>query len=218
MSSSSLKAFIFDLDGVIVDTARYHFLAWKRLADELDIAFTEHDNEMLKGVSRMQSLETLLSLGGAHKSEGEKEELATRKNAWFVDSISRMEPGEVFPGVMALLASLKTAGYKIGLASSSRNAPQVIRALGIASAFDTIVDGSMVVHAKPDPEIFLLTAERLQVDPSACVVFEDAASGVEAAHRAGMKCVGIGEEEQLGAAEWVIPRTADFTLTTLNKL
>ena len=213
-----IKACIFDLDGVIVDTARYHFLAWTRLAKELNIPFSEQDNERLKGVSRMDSLDILLSLGGLHPDQQEKAKLAARKNEWFVEYIDSMGRDEMYPGVERLIAALKDLGQRIGLASSSRNAPQVVRSLGIAEAFDVIIDGTMVTHAKPNPEIFLLASSRLDVPPVRCVVFEDAVAGVEAALAAGMKCVGVGSKDQLGRANIVVRKTGDFDLADLIKL
>jgi beta-phosphoglucomutase len=204
---------------VIVDTAHYHFLAWSRLAKELKIPFTENDNERLKGVSRAESLDILLSLGkGLLPDQTVREKLAARKNEWFIEYINHMHRDEIFPGVEDLINELKKNGVRIGLASSSKNAPQVVRALGIAADFDTIVDGGMVTHAKPDPEIFLLTARRLDVPASDCLVFEDAAAGVEAALAAGMKCVGVGSRDQLGRANLVIGKTGDFDLAALSKM
>lgn len=213
-----IRACIFDLDGVIVDTARYHFLAWSRLAQELGVAFTAHDNERLKGVSRMRSLEIILELGGLSLSEQDKDKLANKKNTWFVDFLERMMPDEIFPGVIQLIHSLKARGIKVGLASSSKNARMVIQLLRIEDEFDVVVDGTMAVNSKPDPEIFLLAAEKLGVDPRDCVVFEDAEAGVEAALNAGMKCVGVGSIEQLGKATQVITRTGDFQPAVLDQL
>lgn len=211
-----IKACIFDLDGVIVDTAKYHYLAWGRLAKELNIPFTERDNERLKGVSRMDSLDILLSLGNRQADRAEKEQLAARKNDWFVEYINRMKPDEIFPGVRGLLAEIRRRNIRIGLASSSKNAPQVVERLGIADEFGTIVDGSMVTHAKPDPEIFLKTAEQLRVPPVNCVVFEDAVAGVDAAHAAGMKCVGVGSRVQLAHADLVVRHTGEFDVSMLE--
>lgn len=213
-----IKAAIFDLDGVIVDTAHYHYIAWKRLASEFGINLTPSQNELLKGVSRMKSLEIILDMGKVNLSEGEKEKLAERKNKWFVEYIESIRPEEIFPGVKELLAQIRQHGIKVGLASSSKNAPRVIELLGIASEFDTLVDGTMIVHTKPDPEIFLLTARKLNVQPAACVVFEDAEAGVEAAKAAGMKCVGVGSVDQLSKADRVIARTGDFNLAWLGQL
>ena len=212
-----IKATIFDLDGVIVDTAKYHFLAWRRLAVELGSDLTEHDNEKLKGVSRMQSLQIILDKAKIDISNERKEALATRKNEWFVDYVEAMKPDEIYPGVRKLIESLRKKNIKVALASSSKNAPRVVELLGIADLFDVIVDGSMIIDTKPDPEIFLLTAQKLNMKPADCVVFEDAEAGVEAAIRAGMKCVGVGSEN-LAKANKVVARTADFKLEDLNSL
>lgn len=212
------KACIFDLDGVLVDTAKYHFIAWKKLADELNIPFTEADNEKLKGVSRMDSLDIILSLGNVSLSPIEKEKLADRKNKWFVEFVNQMTPAEIFPGVVELLSALHEKGILVGLASSSKNAPAVLRLLNIAHHFNTVVDGSMVINAKPDPELFLLAAKRLELQPSDCVIFEDAEAGVEAAKRAGMKCVGIGSADNLHQADLIVERISKFKLTDLEKL
>src|SRR6478736_5188457 len=195
-----IKAVIFDLDGVIVDTAHYHFIAWKRLAKELGIHFTEQENEQLKGVSRMRSLEIILELGNLRLSQEEMERLATKKNQWFVDYINAMKPEEIFPGVKEMIQKIRSHGIKIGLASSSKNADTVLTLLNIKNLFDVIVDGTMIVHTKPDPEIFLLAAEKLNVPPSQCLVFEDAEAGVEAAIAAGMRCIGVGSPQQLSNA------------------
>lgn len=211
-----IKAVIFDLDGVIVDTARFHFLAWSRLAQELGIPFTERENERLKGVSRMQSLEILLEFGKTTLSKERKEALAERKNEWFIDYVNTLKPNDMFPGVKDLISAVRKARYKVGLASSSKNAQRVVELLRIANCFDTIVDGTMIIDTKPDPEIFLLTAQRLDVNPAACVVFEDAEAGVEAAKSAGMKCVGVGAKDQLGNADLVVTHTADFKLDQLK--
>lgn len=213
-----IKACIFDLDGVIVDTARYHYLAWKRLAKELNYDLTPEDNERLKGVSRMDSLEVVLELSGVKVSEHDKEQLANKKNTWFRDFIDRMIPEEIFPGVKRLIQEMKAAGLKIALASSSKNAETVIELLGIRSAFDAIVDGTMIAKSKPDPEIFLLAAEKLNISPEECVVFEDADAGVEAALAAGMKCVGVGDPRLLGRAHKVVSKTSDFIIDDLPKL
>ncbi len=211
-----VKALIFDLDGVIVDTAHYHYLAWKRLAQELGFDLTLDQNELLKGVSRMRSLDIILDLGGIKLSDSEKERIANKKNSWFVEYVNGMKPEEIFPGVKELLRSIRAKGLKVALASSSKNAPAVIRLLNIQNEFDAVVDGTMIIHSKPDPEIFLLAAKKLGIEPASCVVFEDAEAGVEAALAAGMKCVGIGSTLQLGKANLVIAKTGDFNLQTLN--
>jgi beta-phosphoglucomutase len=213
-----IQACIFDLDGVIVDTAHYHFLAWKRLADELNIHFTEKDNEKLKGVSRMRSMDILLELGGRQMDDVEKEKLANKKNIWFVDYVERMIPEEIFPGVKDLIEKIRASGVKVALASSSKNANTVIQLLHIQNLFDTMVDGNMIVHSKPDPEIFLLAASRLGVNPKDCLVFEDAEAGVEAALAAGMKCVGVGSMEQLSKADKIVTTTGEFKYEELKAL
>lgn len=210
-----IKALIFDLDGVIVDTAHYHFVAWQRLARELGINFTEKDNERLKGVSRMRSLEIILEIGNQQMSESEKERLATRKNAWFVEYIQNVKPDEIFPGVKEMIQACKAAGFRVALASSSKNARTVLRNLKVEDLFEGFVDGNMITHSKPNPEIFLKAAAQLGVEPQHCVVFEDAEAGVEAALAAGMKCVGVGSPENVGKANQIVKNTADFKLTDL---
>ena len=213
-----IKACIFDLDGVIVDTAHYHFLAWKRLAHELGFDLSEAENEKLKGVSRMQSLDIILQLAGITLSDQDKERLADKKNTWFVDYVNRMVPEEIFPGVRQLIQDLRNQGIQVALASSSKNAKTVVQLLHIQNDFDAVVDGTMVTHSKPDPEIFLLAARKLGLAPSECLVFEDAAAGVEAALAAGMKCVGIGSDEQLGKANKVIAQTGQFRVAELASI
>lgn len=213
-----IKACIFDLDGVIVDTAHYHFLAWKRLAGELGFELTPADNERLKGVSRMRSLDIVLELGGVEASKEERERLANKKNIWFRDYVEQMAPDEIFPGVKQLIRDLKANGLKVGLASSSKNAGTVVRLLHIEDEFDTIIDGTMIVNSKPHPEIFLIAAERLSVSPEYCLVFEDAEAGVEAAIAAGMKCVGVGDDQRLKLAHRVVAKTAQFQLSDLTEL
>ena len=213
-----IRACIFDLDGVIVDTAHYHFLAWRRLARELGFELTEQQNEQLKGVSRMHSLDIILALGGVSLSQHEKELLANKKNAWFVDYLERMAPEEIFPGVKNLVRDLRSSGIKVALASSSKNAKTVIQLLHIQNDFDAVVDGTMITHSKPHPEIFLLAARKLGVDPKDCLVFEDAEAGVEAALAAGMKCVGVGSPGQLGKADKVILKTGEFKVSSLQEL
>lgn len=197
------KAVIFDLDGVIVDTAKYHYLAWKRLAGQLDIPFTEKDNERLKGVSRMASLEILLSLGGMELDQEEKQRLASRKNTWYVEMVDQMTKEELLPGAEALLKQLKEDGVKVALGSASKNAEGILNRLEIGHYFDARIDGSKVSKAKPDPEVFLLAAKSVGVDPKACLVIEDAPAGVVAAKRAGMHVVGIGKKENLPEADWI---------------
>jgi beta-phosphoglucomutase len=211
-----IQAVIFDLDGVIVDTAHYHFIAWQRLAKELGINFTEKENEQLKGVSRMRSLEIILEHGNLHLTRGEMEELADKKNQWFVQYINAMKADEIFPGVKELIKHIRTAGIKVALASSSKNADTVIDLLKIRDLFDAIVDGTMITHTKPDPEIFLLAAKKVNIPTNQCLVFEDAEAGIEAAVAAGMKCVGVGSVEQLHRANFIVAKTADFTIQKIK--
>jgi beta-phosphoglucomutase len=213
-----IKACIFDLDGVIVDTAHYHFVAWQRLAMELGVNLTEKENEKLKGVSRMQSLQIILDMGKITLSKARKESLADRKNEWFVEYIEAMKPNEIFPGVKHLITAIKKKGIKVAVASSSKNAPRVIELLGIAKLFDVVVDGSMILDTKPDPEIFLLSAQKMNIKPANCLVFEDAEAGVEAALRAGMKCVGVGAKDNVGKANLVVSKTSDFQLELLTSI
>jgi len=210
-----VKACIFDLDGVIVDTAKYHFLAWKRLADQMGINFTEKDNERLKGVSRMASLEIILELGGRTLSQAEKDKLAELKNRWYVEYISRMKADEILPGTADFIAILKKEKIKIALGSASKNTPMILDRIGMAHTFDAIADGNIVHEAKPDPEVFLKAASMVGINPSECVVFEDAVAGVEAALNAGMKCVGIGSRDVLTRAHIVIKGLHEMTLEKL---
>ncbi len=200
-----IKACLFDLDGVIVDTAKYHYLAWKRLADELGFQFTKEDNERLKGVSRMASLDILLSIGGIDVSDKEKEEMAAKKNQWYVDYITKLKEEEILPGVKEFLTTLRENGIKIALGSASKNSMIILENLKLMDYFDAIVDGNKVSKAKPDPEVFLLGAKELSVSPSEAVVFEDAEAGIEAAKRAGMRAIGIGSPSILKEADKVLP-------------
>jgi beta-phosphoglucomutase len=198
------KGALFDLDGVIVDTAKYHFIAWNRLAQELGFTFTETDNERLKGVSRVHSLEILLEIGGVSFSEEKKLLLAELKNKWYVEYIQQMDESEILPGAKEYLIQLRNNGIRIALGSASKNAMMILDNLKISALFDAIVDGTTTSKAKPDPEVFLLGAEKIGLLPAECIVFEDAAAGVEAGKRAGMRVVGIGKADVLNQADFVI--------------
>ena len=212
----AIKLCIFDLDGVICDTAKYHYLAWKELADEMQIPFTLKDNERLKGVSRMASLEIILSLGKQEVlSDEEKEALATRKNGRYVEMISQMEKDEILPGVKEFLGELRERGIKIALGSASKNTGIIMERLGLRESFDYIVDGTMIVNTKPDPEVFVKSMEYYGLQPEECIVFEDAAAGIEAGHRGGMRCVGIGIKEDLPEADFLIPGFAGVSFDTI---
>ena len=212
----NIKACLFDLDGVIVDTAKYHYLAWRRLADQLGFDFSKEDNERLKGVSRMASLDILLSIGGVDASDKEKEEMAAKKNQWYVEYITKLKEEEILPGVKEFLLLLRENGVKIALGSASKNSMIILENLKLISYFDAIVDGNKVSKAKPDPEVFLLGSRELSVAVEDCVVFEDAEAGIEAAMRAGMKSIGIGSPEVLKAADKVLPGFQGIGLEVLE--
>lgn len=214
----SCQAVIFDLDGVLTDTAIYHFYAWKALADELGITFTEHDNEQLKGVDRLGSLRWILQKGGLTLGEAEETRLMQQKNAHYLELIDHITPDNLYPGVQPLFAELKHSGIKIGLASASKNAAFVVERLGIAAQFDYIADANQVTNSKPDPEVFLLAASGLGVAPQHCIGVEDALAGIEAINRAGMKAIGIGDAQVLSGALKVYPELACMTLADLQKL
>jgi beta-phosphoglucomutase len=199
-----MRAAIFDLDGVIVDTAKYHFLAWKRLARQFGFDFTETDNERLKGVSRVRSLEILLEIGGLTMDEAEKEKVATQKNEWYIDYIKHMDSSEILPGAAEYLRHLRAKGIKTALGSASKNASLILERLEIFNLFDAVIDGNKVSQAKPDPEVFLRAADELGVPPTSCVVFEDAEAGIQAALRANMGVVGIGKPGILSEADIVV--------------
>ena len=203
--NSAYKAGLFDLDGVIVDTAKYHYLAWRNLAHQLGFEFTEKDNQRLKGVSRMRSLEILLEVGGLSLDAEQKVELAKQKNVEYVAYISQMDQSELLPGAEACLRQLREIGIKVALGSASKNAPTILKRLEIEYLFDAIIDGNKATKAKPDPEVFLLGAQEVNVFPTACIVFEDAEAGLQAAHKAGMYAVGIGHTQDLPSADIVFP-------------
>ena len=193
---------IFDLDGVIVDTAKYHFLAWKNLADKLGFEFTESHNELLKGVSRVRSLEILLKIGNMTLPETKKQDILTSKNEDYLSYINKMGPEEILPGVTKLLDSLDILGIKYVLGSASKNAPKILKQVNLLDRFLGIVDGNSVSKAKPDPEVFLKCAKKLGLPPEQCIVFEDAIAGIEAANRAHMTSVGIGDKGTLNEADF----------------
>ncbi len=215
---SEIKACLFDLDGVIVDTAVYHYRAWKRLANELGFDFTEEENEKLKGISRVRSLELILEWGGVVKSDEEKAELATRKNDWYVEMVSSMEPEDILPGAAEFLRKVKAAGLKTALGSASKNSGLILEKTGLLPLFDAVLDGNSVTTSKPDPEIFLKGAEALGVRPENCVVFEDAVAGIEAAKAGGMKAVGIGSAQVLDKADLVVRGLFEMSLEQLDNL
>jgi len=187
-----IRGFLFDLDGVLVDTAQYHFLAWQRMAAELGIHFGEAENEQLKGVSRAESLNRILAWGRKTLSDAEKQHWMTLKNDWYLELVRGMPADDYLPGAHEFLRASRAAGIKVALGSASKNAPLILERLGWIPLFDALVDGNVVTASKPDPEVFLEGARRLGLKPEECVVFEDSEAGVEAARRGGMKVVGIG--------------------------
>lgn len=213
-----IKACLFDLDGVIVDTAKYHKKAWKNLADDLGIDFTDEDNERLKGVGRMESLNILLEMGDMmNVSIDQQRQMADRKNSDYLSYLDTMATEELLPGVMDFLKELRHNGIKIGIGSASKNAMTILSKVGIKTMFDVIIDGNKISKGKPDPEVFLLGAKELGISPADCVVFEDAQVGIESAVNAGMRCVGVGEPSVLHKADFVIPSLKHFTLEMLRE-
>lgn len=187
-----ISAVIFDLDGVIVSTDEFHYLAWKQISDQEKIYFDREINERLRGVSRMESLEIILSYSEKSYSETDKQLLAQRKNAIYCELLNKLSSNDILPGVINLLLSLKARDIKIAIGSSSKNTPFILKQIGLASSFDAIADGNSITNSKPDPEVFLLAAKKLGVAPEGCAVIEDAQAGIDAAIAAGMKAVGVG--------------------------
>ncbi len=205
---SNQKGFIFDLDGVIVDTAKYHYLAWKKLADSYSIPFSEIENEQLKGVSRIRSLEKILELGNKTISAEEFNEVMAGKNVDYLSHIEKMDASEILPEVERVLNFLKDNNQKIALGSASKNARTILEKVGLLEMFEIIVDGTNVSKAKPDPEVFTNAAKGLNVEYKNCIVFEDALAGIEAANIVGMTSIGIGKKDVLTDATYVFK---DFT-------
>ncbi|MBB4098732.1 beta-phosphoglucomutase [Sphingomonas kyeonggiensis] len=210
-----LKGVAFDLDGVLTDTARAHYRAWKKLADMLAIPFDEEANEALKGVDRMGSLALILGDRPGH-DEAERIRLATLKNDWYLEEIAHFGPEDLFPGAREALEQCRAAGLGIALASASRNAPLLIARMQVAELFDTIIDPASLAAGKPAPDIFLAAAEALGRAPAEMLGVEDAPAGVQAIHAAGMKAVGVGDRAALPDADWIIPAIADFDLAAYS--
>lgn len=213
-----MKAFIFDLDGVIVDTAKYHFLAWRNLANSLGFEFTEEHNELLKGVSRVRSLEILLEIGKVSLTEEEKQPLLIQKNTEYLEYVNKMTADEILPGISDLLDYLDAKKIKYALGSASKNAPLILEKVGLLNRFTALVDGNDVSKAKPDPEVFLIGAQKLQMKPENCIVVEDAIAGIEAANAANMVSIGIGDAELLKEATYILKDTTGFTNDFLKNL
>jgi len=204
----NVKAFIFDLDGVIVDTAKYHYLAWKKIANELGIDFTHEHNELLKGVSRVRSLDIILELGNIEATQENKDKWLVQKNEDYLSYLVNMDESEILPGVLPVLKFLKENKQGIALGSASKNAKPILEKTGIMDYFDVIVDGNDVSNAKPDPEVFLQAAKLLNASNENSIVFEDSVAGVQAANIANMTSVGIGDKEVLSEAQYIF---SDFT-------
>ena len=202
------KAFIFDLDGVIVDTAKYHYLAWQKIAAELNIEFTHEHNELLKGVSRVRSLDIILELGKVDASQEDKDRWLIQKNEDYLSYLVDMDESEILPGVFPVLKFLKENNQPIALGSASKNARPILEKTGLLSCFDAVVDGNDVTNAKPDPEVFLMAAKLLNIKPEDSIVFEDSVAGVQAANIGKMTSIGIGEASTLHEAKYIFK---DFT-------
>ena len=215
--NNMLKAVIFDLDGVITDSAKFHYLAWKSLADEFGISFDEEYNEKLKGVSRMDSLDLILQKGNIMLPLEEKEVLADRKNGLYKEYIKQITPKDVLPGIENFLQELKSEDIKMAIASASKNAFFIIKQLGMEDCFDYIVDAGKIERSKPFPDVFLAAAEAVGVLPKECIGVEDANSGIEAIKAAGMFAVGVGTESQMQNADIVLSTTAELSLAALRK-
>jgi|TARA_R110002167_G_scaffold102778_1_gene266347 beta-phosphoglucomutase len=210
--------FIFDLDGVIVDTAKYHYLAWRKLANALGFEFTVEQNELFKGVSRKRCLEILLEIGDIKASEEQFNKWLVEKNEDYLSLIEKMDESEILPDVQRVLQFLKKHSMPIALGSASKNARPILEKVKLMDYFDTIIDGTQVTKAKPDPEVFLLAAAQMGVNPKECVVFEDAVAGIEAANNAGMLSIGIGGKKVLSEAKFVFADFTEIDNNFLNRL
>lgn len=199
------QGIIFDLDGVICSTDEYHYQAWKELADREGIPFDRSVNNRLRGVSRMESLEILLERAKRSYSQEEKEKMAAAKNTRYQELLREMTPADLSPEVFETLETLRKQGLKLAIGSSSKNTPLILDRLGLDGYFDAVSDGNNITRSKPDPEVFLKAAEYLGLSPETCLVVEDAVSGVEAAHRAGMKAAVLGDAAKTGVGEWKLP-------------
>jgi len=210
--------FIFDLDGVIVDTAKYHYLAWKKLANELGFEFTIEQNELFKGVSRKRCLEILLDIGKIEASQDQFDRWMIEKNIDYLAYIEKMDESEILPDVPKVLNFLKEKGIPIALGSASKNAKPILEKVKLLEYFDFIVDGNNVTKAKPDPEVFLIAAQKLKVAANKCIVFEDALAGIEAANNADMTSIGIGDAEVLSDADFNFNDFTEINLDFLKQL
>ncbi len=216
--NTKMVACLFDLDGVIVDTAKYHFLAWKRLAKEWNFELTEEQNEHLKGVSRTESLEIILKLANHHLSKEAFEKALQDKNECFLEFVNQMNESEILEGVADFLQQLKQHHITFSLASSSKNARNILQKIGLLEKFDAIIDGNDIINGKPHPEIFEKAAKTLNMNIKNCIVFEDAVAGIQAGKSAGMKVIGIGEKHILHEADIVIKNLTEISIEDLKKM
>jgi beta-phosphoglucomutase len=212
-----VKGYIFDLDGVIVDTAKYHYKSWRRLANKLGFDITIEQNENLKGVSRKESLEYILKIGGQSFSDIEQTKLAELKNSWYVESISNMDESELLPGAAELIREIKAAGLKLSLGSASKNSERILKSTGLYDLFDAIIDGTKTSESKPHPQVFLMGAEALGLDPEDCVVFEDSINGIKAANTGGFTSIGVGDEHTLREASFILPNLEGCTIAVIEE-
>jgi beta-phosphoglucomutase len=216
--AKTITTFIFDLDGVIVDTAVYHYEAWRKMANELGFDFSEAQNEKLKGVSRIDSLKLILGWGSVQKTDEEIETLAKHKNDAYLEMMEQMTPDSLLPGAHNLLKEAKKNGYKIVLGSASKNARVILEKTGVLHLFDALVDGNIVTTSKPDPQVFLKGAELVNEQPQHCVVFEDAEAGIEAARRAGMHVIGIGSANILHNADLIVSGLDKISIAQIESI
>jgi beta-phosphoglucomutase len=214
----SIKGIIFDLDGVIVSTDEYHYQAWQQLADEENIYFDRHINERLRGVSRMASLDILLEKSQRQYTDAEKNELAARKNGYYRLLLGHLGPADILPGAMDFISAARQKGIKVAVGSSSRNSPFILERIGLSDYFDATSDGNDITNSKPDPEVFLIAAERMQLKPQQCLVVEDAAAGIEAAIAAGMFAMAVGTAACDKRAHIHAPNLASITFEEILKL
>lgn len=214
----SKTAFIFDLDGVIVDTAKYHYLAWKKLANELGFEFTKAQNELFKGVSRKRCLEILLDIGGLEAKQEDFDKWMREKNEDYLSYIEAMDASEILPDVLKVLDYLKHKKMPLALGSASKNAKPILEKVKLLPYFDAIVDGTDVAKAKPDPEVFLIAAQKMDAKPENCIVFEDAVAGIQAANNAGMTSIGIGDAKTLSEGDYVFKDFTEISTEFLERL
>lgn len=210
-----IKGVIFDLDGVIVSTDEYHFQGWKRLADEEGVEFTREDNMRLRGVSRMQSLEFLLEKATRTYTDDEKQEMAARKNGYYRELLKNITPQDILPGAMEIMDELKKRGIKVAIGSSSKNTPIILQHIGLENYFNAVSDGNNIIKSKPDPQVFLIAAERLNLNPQDCLVVEDAKAGIEAALAGNMKAMGVGAAQNDDRAHL---RAKDMSSVTVDQM